>query len=54
MCDEYTDSELAMLLEELAEEAMITGGGVWVFGPGGSEDQLFPPPARCSTVLPRR
>ena len=39
MCDEY--DEMEAVLQELAEEAMITGGAVWTFGPDGSE-QLFP------------
>ena len=35
------DDGMEAVLQELVEEAMITGGAVWVFGPDGSE-QLFP------------
>jgi hypothetical protein len=41
------------VLQELAEEAMITGGAVWTFGPDGSEEHLFPP-VRCSWNAVRR
>jgi hypothetical protein len=34
--------EMEAVLQELVEEAMITGGAVWTFGPDGSEEQLFP------------
>ena len=40
------NDDMKAVLQELAEEAMITGGAVWVFGPDGSE-QLYPP-ASCS------
>jgi len=43
MCDEY--DEMEAVLQELVEEAMITGGAVWTFGPDGLE-QLFPPARR--------
>ncbi len=46
MCDEY--DEMEAVLQELAEEAMITGGSVWVFGPDGSTEQLVPPPRTLS------
>ena len=39
------NDEMEAVLQELAEEAMITGGAVWTFGPDGSE-QLFPPARR--------
>ena len=35
------NNDMKAVLQELAEEAMITGGAVWTFGPDGSE-QLFP------------
>ena len=35
------NDDMEAVLQELAEEAMITGGAVWTFGPDGSE-QLFP------------
>jgi hypothetical protein len=35
------NDDMEGVLRELAEEAMITGGAVWTFGPDGSE-QLFP------------
>ena len=40
-----SEDEMEAVLQELVEEAMITGGAVWVFGPDGSE-QLFPPAPR--------
>jgi hypothetical protein len=40
------EDEMEAVLQELIEEAMITGGAVWVFGPDGSEEQLFPPAPR--------
>ena len=49
--------DMEAVLQELAEEAMITGGGVWVFGPDGSTEQLVPPPRiplRGPTLFPRR
>ncbi len=39
------NDEMNAVLQELAEEAMITGGAVWTFGPDGS-DQLYPPARR--------
>jgi hypothetical protein len=39
------NDDMEAVLQELAEEAMITGGAVWTFGPDGSE-QLFPPARR--------
>jgi len=39
------EDEMEAVLQELAEEAMITGGAVWTFGPDGLE-QLFPPAPR--------
>ena len=36
------NDDMKAVLQELAEEAMITGGAVWTFGPDGSEEQLFP------------
>jgi hypothetical protein len=36
------NDEMNAVLQELAEEAMITGGAVWTFGPDGSEEQFFP------------
>ena len=39
------DATWEAVLQELAEEAMITGGAVWTFGPDGS-DQLYPPASR--------
>lgn len=46
------DDEMSLVLQELIEEAMITGGAVWTFGPGG-EEQLYPP-ARGSRSRSRR
>ena len=40
------NDDMEAVLQELAEEAMITGGAVWTFGPDGSEEQLFPPARR--------
>ena len=40
-----SNDDMEAVLQELAEEAMITGGAVWAFGPAGSE-QLFPPARR--------
>ncbi len=40
------NNDMKAVLQELAEEAMITGGAVWTFGPDGSEEQLFPPARR--------
>ena len=51
------NDETEAVLQELAEEAMITGGAVWVFGPDGSTEQLVPPPRiplRGPTLFPRR
>jgi len=47
MCDEY--DEMEAVLQELVEEAMITGGAVWVFGPDGSTELL-----QGATLLPHR
>jgi len=49
--------DMEAVLQELLEEAMIIGGGVWVFGPDGSTEQLVPPPRiplRGPTLFPRR
>jgi len=49
--------DMEAVLQELLEEAMIIGGGVWVFGPDGSTEHLVPPPRiplRGPTLLPRR
>lgn len=40
-----SNDDMEAVLQELAEEAMITGGAVWTFGPRGSE-QLYPPASR--------
>ena len=51
------NDDMEAVLQELLEEAMITGGGVWVFGPDGSTEQLVPPPRvplRGPTLFPRR
>ena len=40
------NDDMKAVLQELAEEAMITGGAVWVFGPDGSTEQLVPPPRK--------
>jgi hypothetical protein len=36
------NNDMKAVLQELAEEAMITGGAVWTFGPDGLDEQLFP------------
>lgn len=51
------EATLDELIRELTEEAMITGGAVWVFGPDGSTEQLVPSPRiplRGPTLFPRR
>lgn len=50
-------NDMEEVLRELLEEAMITGGDVWVFGPDGSTERLEPPPRiplRGPTLFPRR
>jgi hypothetical protein len=51
------NDEMNSVLQELVEEALITEGAVWVFGPDGSTEQLVPPPRiplRGPTLFPRR
>ncbi len=49
--------EMEAVLQELVEEALITEGAVWVFGPDGSTEHLVLPPRiplRGPTLFPRR
>ena len=51
------NDDMEGVLRELAEEAMIIGGAVWVFGPDGSTEHLVPSPRiplRGPTLFPRR
>ncbi len=51
------NNDMKAVLQELAEEAMITGGAVWTFGPDGLDEQLVPSPRiplRGPTLFPRR
>ena len=52
-----SNDDMEAVLQELVEEAMITGGAVWVFGQDGSTVQLVPAPRiplRGPTLFPRR